>query len=418
MFLGLTVTVSCSMTRPLDSDLTDDEVTADRETLAVYEALCRYWERCAPEKLGYFAGDDVAACVDYYECLAIPPEASPRPRHVWLPEIADGEACREHIASSSCDSDLSAVTPYVANVGLDTRSWVMAEPLDQVAACAADGPRAGEACLTAPAECAGDLYCSAREPHRMAGDRFCGTCQERAPVGALCDEVTACEIGAYCNGVCTASRPAGAPCDSPEHCVTGICLDNTCREPGEVGVACDSALHCQSKVCLGGICAGDLGSAGIYASDLDAPCEDIFDCRLGLVCVDGTCRRAACVAERGAPCEHLYPRGCESGSVCVSEGVCIERYAEGEACSPQWSCEPGLQCISEGSDGWHCRRLLPDGSPCGEHQYCLSGYCHRTEFDDVCYLEAPWWTQCDVPPCDGCGVCAPKPTTAQCMDTL
>ncbi len=87
------------------------------------------------------------------------------------------------------------------------------------------------------------------------------------------------------------------------------------------------------------------------------------------------------------------------------------------ACSPH-TCGAGLACRSEGGDGWHCRRPLENGSPCGEHEDCETGYCHRDDYDAVCHVESPWWTLCDASPCEGCGVCRPEPTVAVCVDTL
>jgi hypothetical protein len=77
----------------------------------------------------------------------------------------------------------------------------------------------------------------------------------------------------------------------------------------------------------------------------------------------------------------------------------------GDACESR--CGNGLSC-SEGRCAEGRSLVQENGEPCDYDWVCESNFCERDVGD---YCEDGL---CDIPACDGCGVCADPPTVEIC----
>jgi hypothetical protein len=400
--LGLAPFVSCSMTEPLGARRVMEAT--------VYSALCEYWARCSPDKLGYFPDADVFACADYYNC-----------RYAESDPFEDPDLCQAHIESSPCDSTLSSVTPFdILLVG--GRNWfpgtgARAFSLHNAPECRAPNlyPAEGEPCLLDRGRSCASGFCRVREPYRTVGEKLCGVCERYREIGAPCEDAVFCTGGAHCEaGVCVPGAPVGDPCDSDGMCATVTCVHGLCRDIGGVGDLCEYGYHCASGFCENGVCVDSMPAA-IHAGDVGDWCETSSHCRLGLACLQHACAKADCVAALEEPCIQEYPNACgEEGYCATPPFVCAPRRKAGESCSPIDSCVTDLACRLY-SHSYKCISLFPIGAPCSFHQECESYHCHRDDYVEHCEPHFPWDPPCHLPECDNCGVCAPEPSATDCF---
>ena len=92
MGIGLVVTsmLGCYKSHSVEEET--DEVTS--EAAGVYTALCRFWERCRPDKLDFFAGSDVGRCIAFYNCYFGSRDTTA--------VFEDSAECRRHIEDAAC----------------------------------------------------------------------------------------------------------------------------------------------------------------------------------------------------------------------------------------------------------------------------------------------------------------------------
>jgi len=219
------------------------------------------------------------------------------------------------------------------------------------------------------------------------------------PNGGICQADTDCRVGrcaleadgaAVCGGTCVAFTPDGEPCAEDLECIPGrVCREDTCGPPGRDGDSCASNFDCGSElwcpqdedVCrpqptAGGACArrffgedpcasllvcADDGTGVDRCKTGQAEGDDCsFDnpCAPGLRCDDDT-NRCIFVAAPGDECASTA--NCPLLLECVNRAGrfrCVPRPALGEACSPLLPCAVGV-C----GDDDVCV-FLPDGAPC------------------------------------------------------
>ena len=163
------------------------------EDARIYEALCRHWAECRPDRLAFFPGSDVARCIAFYRYFY---EASE-----WPSGIEDSAKCRQAIEGASCDSLFSKVTPEPAGVLLLSSAlrqmgglgndeadgvWLSLLPGCESASedLSNDPPAAlGEACLGLTRGVTPTSTAGYRRPTPLLGTTFAGSAKRR-PVSA------------------------------------------------------------------------------------------------------------------------------------------------------------------------------------------------------------------------------------------
>jgi hypothetical protein len=185
-----------------------------------------------------------------------------------------------------------------------------------------------------------------------------------------------------CDGVCTPYPAEGEPCTRLYECAPGLaCVDLVCvvlpaaGEPcvGTDGV-CDDHSLCQDGTCepgpgIGGACTAATGRPGRDGCELALHCAVAPD--MSLECAD------LAAAGEGDLCFWLPYDSCPDPLRCHPThdewGTCGAGAVEGESCSVERACIPGLRC-----SGGVCRRLVLPGERCSP-----DALCPRTHFCEV-----------------------------------
>jgi hypothetical protein len=198
----------------------------------------------------------------------------------------------------------------------------------------------GEACFHA-SECQGiDAVCEG-----ACTDSCCqGTCKlaaAGAAVGQPCDDMIACQEGAYCGSdnmggqVCTAKPGPGGSCAGTSGCQAGFACDpntQTCFKQADSGMACNPDLaadgcaavveYCNvdSRTCVPYPKPGEACGANAYATSI---CVPYADCD-GTMCVSRpnsgqACPQGTCIGEG----QGVY--GFSPTLECADSGTCVAR---------------------------------------------------------------------------------------------
>jgi hypothetical protein len=297
-----------------------------------------------------------------------------------------------------------------------------------------------------------------------------GICRPRLGAPERCYGSEACRTGLVCvRGLCAPLTPEGVRgCIGDEDCEPSlVCVDGLCAQPGIPGARCfeddDCAFlsTCVSGACVArpsecaerGACGGHAGCGGAWTCEPraaegercgwanwtrdcapDLYCGAGFRCarrRLAgevcgpsVLCVTGlACNGLAsadgiCVTPPGlgSPCflGEFGPVECAAGLACIA-GSCAEMPTDGELCSDDRRCAPGLTC-GLGADGYaRC------GAPRAEGERCLPGACAAplvcTGIDAVCTPPRAPGESCPTQSECG-GACVRSPSTMlECADT-
>ena len=187
-----------------------------------------------------------------------------------------------------------------------------------------------------------------------------GACPDVDPEGEPCDDGNACTTGDTCNsdGACIGDPvecdPSPDPChqaqcDPDAGCVNVPLTGGDCND----GNACTSNDICQAGACVGtprvcetsgqcqqGTCNPETGECSV-GPRTGGSCDDGDPCTVGDTCTAGTCGGT--------------PLVCTAGSICQSNGACVDG-----------------QCVfSFAPDGTACG----DGNACNGDEVCQSGVC-------------------------------------------
>jgi len=276
----------------LTSLVPDTEQRSDGLPAADYcersmEMFCGFYIRC-----GRMAVDDIAACRATFS------EACNARYEPYYRSLADAdllhlsesglERCAERLATVSCDAQVFDLD------GCDDL-WVGHVPVGGACGLGIEG-----------FVCVEDAVCN-------LDLSFCGTCQQRASDGTICDASSRCHGNSAClSGVCVRRPRGGEPCTEAGElrCVVGTsCADGACRAipVGGAGAPCSDDRNCRyrsscvDKFCvqaslLGGICGEGVGCASGFCQEgrcqpfakLGEPCATSGACETG-TCVAGTC---------------------------------------------------------------------------------------------------------------------------------
>lgn len=343
------------------------------------------------------------------------------------------------------------------NNDVDFYRFTVTEPVEVVIET---GPGAPSSCL--PAEAVGQVAVgTACTFNQACGSGLCerilGVC------GAACDVENPCGDGFSCvefdthqtvHDTCLADSIVGVierdeACRYGYECTTGVCAtgrtERVCLDRCDEG-ACGEGYECATRTVLRAgvesveqVCL----SEGDRTGGFNAACQVPSDCREGLSCEDGLCRKP-CTDDDACPGAVTVPDGdditctaCTSFSECGEDyegecwdgGFCVRPCGEGRQCAAGFSCQTnqwGDYCVPA-DGGCHasvCRIeaeetvgqcVVPSvvlGGSCEGAFDCISGQC----VDGYCTASCESSEDCGCPTSDfGCfdGMCAPTPGTAE-----
>lgn len=232
------------------------------------------------------------------------------------------------------------------------------------------------------------------------------------------------------------SRPSAVACDQPAHrqdhcicdadaqCESGFCgLDTKyCARVCEwrpvavtLGARCDCERTCPDatrclEACPAETYCKDLGAESRCAplEDVDGPCDvGVPRCKVGLLCVSGSCQPPKIVAEGGACGDAAW---CMEDAFCRA-GVCTKKRVAGEPCSGAWECADRFaSCEPCGSGGdAFCCSASHLGAPCGAGAPCVAAGLYCSALDARCRAVHPVGGACD--PADVPEACPRDPLT-------
>jgi hypothetical protein len=179
----------------------------------------------------------------------------------------------------------------------------------------------GEACTGSMLRCGKGQTCSART----------GRC-EATQTGSACATSNDCPVHEGClAGQCQPTN--AARCGTRLDCLAdSYCHVGECRPRVPLGASCLMSVACATEgaQCLFSVCT--------LPRELDAPCTQTVECKVGLACAGGRCVRAGLL---GQPCTVI---GCFEGrcdSPRVLDGTCRadQASANGEFCAGPPDCQ-------------------------------------------------------------------------------
>jgi MYXO-CTERM domain-containing protein len=244
-------------------------------------------------------------------------------------------------------------------------------------------------------------------------------CAQSCDNDGCCPDGSVCTTGSGGNKFClpvTMTCPpvtcqSDAQCGTGETCVNGKCDVKLPDRKSDLCAACSKNADCADQFCdnpeaRGGRClqacaAGDLCPDGFRCKEINpgfkqcvpndgicrANCQSDNDCRDGLKCDRGTCRREG-GGSNGEPCAADMP--CDPSLQCISgtdSARCYQTcgFAEGSAgspCRPNNTCDAGLQCFANPLGGGNvCIEPCSANSPCQGGGTCFS-------FANVCICQS------------------------------
>lgn len=215
----------------------------------------------------------------------------------------------------------------------------------------------------------------------------------------------------------------GDACEFDGECETGRCLENNC----------DDDFVCCLGMCIAPAHSVADGDPCTYDTDCSADsfctgtgcaplllegnhCSLSADCGFGLQCVGlSPTSSASCKVppKLGEPCPDHACSGI--GTICSSDGMCVELGHLGDGCEHDRDCEhelvcdPSLHCALPPSIGEDCATACESGSWCHLGSDTMMGKC-EADFDDDTFCESN--LQCLS------GFCAEGEFSAKCIDPL
>jgi hypothetical protein len=296
-----------------------------------------------------------------------------------------------------------------------------------------------ETCMQAW-DCPPGLYCQA-SPLDVLPLR----CLPPAEVGEECAEnsepisIRRCADDAHCyNGLCVQRQIIEEECNDVElKCISSLVCgaQNTCVQPGELAETCEQSSHCMGDLeCVNGICTApvELGE-GCRTGDICAQaCAVCRPSMLPAVLSDGGSAQmmdggeetvvTKCL-DRGAQGDACTVKShCRNGFYCSTDGMCQQDGVVDDACDAQRPCQEALTC----SNG-QCASPALLGDPCQEganpcqDSTCVNGICVTGELGGECGVDANCLDDnfcvneiCVAPPREG----APCTVDGRCRDDL
>jgi len=182
-------------------------------------------------------------------------------------------------------------------------------------------------------------------------------CDDCGPVGATCDDGSACTTGDVCvAGLCTGEA---LTCDDGNGCTDDTCAPATGCVFTDNTAACDDGDACTTTdACAGGVCVGGTPLA----------CDD------GNACTDD-----ACDPVTGCTYPNNDANACSDNNACTptdtcSAGVCVGSgtlaCSDGNACTDD-ACNPATGCVYTNDDTNACS----DNNLCTTTDACSAGAC-------------------------------------------
>lgn len=238
----------------------------------------------------------------------------------------------------------------------------------------------GEDCAW-PQDCADGLAC----------DLATGLCQPGIPF-PYCHLNKECGQGQVCNwafDTCTPLGKAGGPCAYYNECMDGLFCDcpqehvaGHCWPLPEDWEPC-AAITCGESwklACAEGTDCHSLGYAEVCVPrpGLGEPCDEAGLCGLELICNEAfdppECHPLGLPGDlcaKSADCAFPYQ--------CLEGGECQALPGSGATCDTNSDCLEGLLCNTEFTPN-ACLPPGPSGTPCAQHEACLSGHCMNTSY--------------------------------------
>ena len=358
------------------SDLMEDGITKQSNTLTIVEAECTthddcgFCEKCEGGSCVLQAGEDVKGecpdeacatglCNGAGACGLQPPSYECRTSVgvCDLPEHCTG-------ISAECPPDLKSTAECRASAGLCD----LAESCDGISNnCPSDGYLSGTECRAAAGVCDLPETCTGSSPDCPADAKSSAECRASAGI---------CDLAEFCNGIsdeCPSDakstdvcRPSQGVCDIAESCDGS---NNDC--PANVFEPPTSLCRASAGVCdISEYCTGD--SAGCPADVFESPTTL---CRASAE----VCDAAEYCTGDSAPCpdDGYQPDGtpCEDGLYCTQIDECIrgECIGKNDPCTDNGDYCDGVEYCEEDIGSYICSST---GDACGERS------CN--ELDDSC----------------------------------
>jgi hypothetical protein len=300
-----------------------------------------------------------ARCEHLVRCQLLPDEAlclattRPTPNPSLSAAVAahkityDGEQARQCVdATANQGCDLAAHDAHIPAVAC---SQMLRGHVADGDSCSIDAECASGTCVL-PMECP-DTGCCVGQ---------CRATQDPAAAGGACNKPRDCKAGLVCGANLTCHAPAGdgEACRSDPECKDGLaCLGGTTDMPGTCHPLPQAGERCPFQRCASENLRCDAATNTCIAVGLPgAPCMSSIECSIYLEC-DATSHMCREFPRLGMPCD----------GTCIDDSFCM--------------------FDSSGLTGT-CSALLPDSSPCGGDQDCVSGYCP----------DGPIFRSCVAPP--------------------
>jgi hypothetical protein len=269
-----------------------------------------------------------ARCARYRACLPMRfailyssfADCEQATRVTCLGELSAPGTSRTPLAVSACALDSAAQS---------CADWLGALP----ASCAEPGS------LAVDAGCEYNSQCASRYCQRAQGS-WCGVCRARDIAGAPCDPQ---------QGSCISSLRCAYGCPGPDSCAAADMVYR-CAQEKALGSACDNVTECRpGLVCVSGACTTPKGLGEVCDSKESLSCDVAAD----LSCVDGVCIEnsyaaagAVCNTPSASYCSGLGAcDGSDGHAVSTGPGTCSPPGAEGEACSSDSLCHQPALCL-------------------------------------------------------------------------
>ena len=257
--------------------------------------------------------------------------------------------------------------------------------------------------------------------------------------GLGCDDADPCTLLDHCeSGLCQ-----GEPndCDDGHDCTTDLCIPDTgeCQsqlKPGWCRI--DGLCQQEGKRPPGpdedcNICDPDSSTTDWTPYHEGQVCDDLSDCTMQSVCLQGTCHASGLPCDDGnvctqdlclpdKTCDHPpleEPTFCTDDLLCTLDDQCAAGICQGipvdcgaTECTPAWCDDDSGECASEpAADGTDCS----DEDPCTTDDGCLAGACEGVSKD---CSELTGGNPCKLAFCDESGQCVVelKPEGTPCED--
>ncbi len=292
------------------------------------------------------------------------------------PKLANGELCQSDAlcASGLCLNDACAAPLGAGQACAEDRACAAGPCTDGVCR---------QSCVDDP-ECGQGAYCE---------DNLC---EPQLDNGQECTDRDQC-LSSFCPASGPQENRCTTPCDNHDDC-TGqtYCQINVCSPLGAAGDTCDENAACTSGACSLGRCleCNEDSDCDDGFCDIGGACQPLLD--NGTVCGrDGVCRSGVCDV---TCTECANNDDCGANQYCDiivgDQNSCENRRGEGGQCDSNQECRDGLscalgQCRRECSNDNNCNGdefcnlggcfdKLPNGDACVENRVCQTNICDVT----------------------------------------